>query len=967
MVKRLLIDATHEEEVRVAVVNGSQLEEFDSETSHKKQIKSNIYLAKVIRVEPSLQAVFVEYSGGRHGFLPFAEIHPDYYRIPVADRKKLEEENAKAALEEEMAEIAEMERRASLKADLESAATGKDALKVQNESALQGSNTDDLFEGQAFANSVSQEALMSSVEGAEAAGATEESGAKPGRQKRARRRSIVRTSKARRQDAPEDEEVLVAPYEVLLTGTSVDGLDDALVELSAEQSANLDVMDTENLDNNAADYDALPDDNNEPSEDDASVGSIPREERSANRRRLQNRYKIQEVIKRRQILLVQVVKDERGNKGAALTTYLSLPGRYCVLMPNAGHRAGGVSRKISDGEDRKRLRELMKEFEVPEGMSLIVRTAGQERNRAEIRRDYEYLLRLWDEIRDKTLQSIAPTMVYAEGDLVKRAIRDIYDRDIEEVLVEGEEAYKAAKGFMKGLIPSHAKKVKLYKDTVQPIFFRYNVEPQILKMHEPVQMLPSGGSIVINHTEALVAIDVNSGRSTRERHIDETAFKTNMEAAAEVVRQLRLRDIGGLVVVDFIDMRDQSHIAQVERKVRELLKHDRARVQVGRISQFGLLELSRQRLRPSLLESHSMPCAHCKGTGLVRSHESLALQILREAERLAITGRVQELMVMAPSGVDLYLLNQKRSNLVHIENRFDLSIVVTGDDNLDAGQVFKVIVTQEREKPLVIAHQQRQTDADVEEVDEFDEEILQVSSQENTEEDEDQDNKKRNRRSSRRRRQNRKSRDNKVEGDEQSLEPQEFRNEDFDFVQADSSVDTNDITSNNSDVETLQDSKDRRNNRNRRRHPFQRRSRHLNNAEAGGEFVDEQKENQSRVKEVDLSGKDSSSQDSADQETNQRNDKRRRRPQRKGPKRDGDAQAQESGQEGVTQKNERSPSEKTTVAASSGSLGQVILPNKVNERVVDGKPDAVDKTVDGETGPKQKGKKPKKWLSFLLD
>ncbi len=522
MSKKLLIDAAHVEETRIAVVEDSCLEEFDSEHFSKKQLKSNIYLAKVIRIEPSLQAAFVEYGGEKHGFLPFAEIHPDYYRIPVADRK-----------------------------------TAEEPVKEAADSTLE--------------------------EGSEVS---------------------------------EDDEAPVRP-------------------------------------------------------------------------KRNYRYKIQEVIQKRQILLIQVVKEQRANKGAALTTFLSLAGRYCVLMPNAGTRNGGISRKIQDDTDRKRLKEVLSDLEVPEGMSLIVRTAGQERSKIEIRRDYEYLIHVWEEIRAKTLESIAPTLIHAEGDLVKRAIRDIYTREIDEVLIEGEEAYKEAKAFMKVLMPSHAKKVKLYKDIQTPLFHKFKVEQHIEKMMLPKVELPSGGSVVINHTEALVAIDVNSGRSTRERNIDVTALKTNLEAAQEIARQLRLRDLAGLLVIDFIDMEDNNHIQQVERKLKESLKPDRARIQMGRISHFGLLELSRQRLRPSLMETHTSPCTHCHGTGIIRSTESLSLQVLRVIEREAIKGRAAEIQAAVPQGVDLYLLNQKRREITLIENRFDVSVYVT-HENIALAPFFRV-------------------------------------------------------------------------------------------------------------------------------------------------------------------------------------------------------------------------------------------------------------------------------------
>lgn len=577
MAKKMLIDATHDEEVRVAIVDGNRLEEFDSETSTKRQIKGNIYLAKVIRVEPSLQAAFVEFGGNRHGFLPFGEIHPDYFRIPVSDRTVHESETKSAA--GTLAPETDLKKRKPKKAKAREA-----------EPSLMG----------------------------------EDAGAYP-----------------------------QASLESL--SLPVDDSGDSGIDL--------------------VDEDELP----------------PRCSRNYH-------YKIQEVIKRRQIMLIQVVKEERGNKGAALTTYLSLPGRYCVLMPNAGHRGGGISRKISDGTDRRRLRDILKELEIPEGMSLIVRTAGQERNKLEIRRDFDYLLRLWEEIRETTLQATAPALIYAEGDLIKRSIRDIYNRDIDQILVEGDEAYKAAKAFMKALIPSHTKKVQPYKNSI-PLFYRYKVEEQIDAMMNPVAKLPSGGSIVINPTEALVAIDVNSGRSTRERHIDETALKTNLEAADEIGRQMRLRDLAGLVVIDFIDMNDQKHIHAVEKRLRDATCHDRARIQLGHISQFGLLELSRQRLRPSLMETNSSLCDHCQGTGLVRSVESMSLLVLRAIENEGIEGHSAEIVVTVPTGIDLYLLNQKRPSLTAVESRYQMHVMIARDDALRSPD-FRIESLAERKIPL---------------------------------------------------------------------------------------------------------------------------------------------------------------------------------------------------------------------------------------------------------------------------
>jgi ribonuclease E len=554
MAKKMLIDATHPEESRVAIIDGNRLEDYEAETSTKQQFKGNIYLAKVIRVEPSLQAAFVEYGQDRHGFLPFAEIHPDYYRIPVEDRRALETATAQAA-----SEISE---------------------KPVSHS---GSDNPD-------SESIPDSALDS--------------------------------EKAENLGGPLPEGTEDAPTTELL------------------------------VDENADD-----------------------EEFIRARRPKPCAYKIQEVIKRNQIMLVQVIKEERGNKGAALTTYLSIPGRYCVLMPNAGHRSGGISRKIADVTVRKRLRDILNELPIPESMSLIVRTAGQDRNKLEIRRDFDYLIRLWSDIRQKTLESIAPELIYAEGDIIKRSIRDTYGKDINEIWVDGEEGYKIARAIMKTLTPSHIKKVKEHKDEIS-LFQKFHVDSLIDAIMTPVAPLPSGGSIVINQTEALVAIDVNSGKATKERHIDETALKTNLEAAEEIARQLKLRDLGGLIVIDFIDMGDPKHSQQVEKQVREAVKSDRARIQLGRISQFGLLELSRQRLRPSILESNMKPCPHCQGTGMVRSIESMALLILRSVEAAGVAGKSASLLVTVPADIDLYLLNQKRRHILDLEQRYGLSIFV---------------------------------------------------------------------------------------------------------------------------------------------------------------------------------------------------------------------------------------------------------------------------------------------------
>jgi ribonuclease E len=527
MAKRMLIDATHPEETRVVVISGTRLDEFDFESSTKKQLKGNIYLAKVVRVEPSLQAAFIDYGGNRHGFLAFSEIHPDYYRIPISDRAALIKEDAK-----------------------------------------QSKN-----------------------------------------------------------------------------GEAEDGDDGGGLEV---------------------------------------VGGDEAEEVQRRRPRIQRAYKIQEVIKRRQILLVQVVKEERGNKGAALTTYLSLAGRYCVLMPNTA-RGGGVSRKITNPKDRKRLKEIIETFDISDEMAVIVRTAGSERTKAEIKRDFEYLIRLWREIRELTLNSTAPTLIHEEANIIKRAIRDLYTKEIDEVLVEGDEGYKTAKGFMRMMVPSHARKVKPAGDEGDgtiPLFHRYQVESQLDAIHNSTVQLKAGGYIVLNPTEALVSIDVNSGRATRERHIEETALKTNVEAADEIARQLRLRDLAGLIVIDFIDMEESKNVTAVERRLKEAMRHDRARIQIGRISPFGLLELSRQRLRPSLVETSTLPCQHCGGSGNVRSTESTSLHILRAIEEEGIRRRSTEITTFVPAAVALYVLNQKRKRLGEIEQRYGFRVFVAADDEL---------------------------------------------------------------------------------------------------------------------------------------------------------------------------------------------------------------------------------------------------------------------------------------------
>lgn len=611
MANKMLIDATHPEETRVVVVRGHRVEEFDFESATRKQLRGNIYLAKVTRVEPSLQAAFVEYGGNRHGFLAFSEIHPDYYQIPQADRQALIEA-------EEAEEREEAERRSRVHRERQARAQAAKAASRPAETVSEAP-----------------------AEGTES---------RPGDE--------LAFVEATRIIESGDDEVPVPE-----TGGVIDIHDDQSVE-------------------------TINDDGEERSSDDEeehveSVGAEDALEEVPERRvRRARQYRIQEVIKRRQVLLVQVVKEERGTKGAALTTYLSLAGRYSVLMPNSG-RGGGISRKITNVQDRKRLKEIAHELDVPEGMGVILRTAGAARTKTEIKRDFEYLLRLWENVRELTLRSTAPSLVYEEGSLVKRSIRDLYNKDIDEVLVAGDDSYREAKDFMRMLMPSHAKNVQPYRDPI-PIFGRFGVEPQLDAMFSPQVTLKSGGYLVINQTEALVAIDVNSGRSTREHNIEDTALATNLEAAEEVARQLRLRDLAGLIVIDFIDMEEAKNNKSVERKLKDCLKNDRARIQVGRISHFGLMEMSRQRIRTGVLEGSTELCPHCLGAGIVRSTESVALHVLRSLEDLLIKGVTHHLTVRTRSAVALYILNQKRKHLSDLEARFGLTITISADEHLGA-------------------------------------------------------------------------------------------------------------------------------------------------------------------------------------------------------------------------------------------------------------------------------------------
>ena len=606
MPNKMLIDASHPEETRVVVVRGNRIEEFDFESQDKKQLKGNIYLARVTRVEPSLQAAFVEYGGNRHGFLAFSEIHPDYYQIPVADRQALLRAEA-AEAEEEDDEDGDGDDRQDRNRGRRRRRGGKNRDRGDSRAEAGASAADDSGEAVAEIG----EAVSDNGEAGEDAHGDVELAPDAGDHGETESRDET-TSIAASVDADVIAED-VAPAE-----TSSDENDRGMLE--EVHSSHPDEHEIE------------------------SVGAEDALEEVRNRRKpVRRHYKIQEVIKRRQILLVQVVKEERGNKGAALTTYLSLAGRYSVLMPNTA-RGGGISRKITNAQDRKRLKEVVQDLEVPQGMGVILRTAGESRTKAEIKRDYEYLMRLWENVRTLTLQSTAPALVYEEGSLIKRSVRDLYNKDIEEILVSGEDGYREAKDFMRMLMPSHAKSVQPYRDTT-PIFVRNGIEAQLDRMLQPQVTLKSGGYIIINQTEALVAIDVNSGRSTKEHSIEDTALHTNLEAAEEVARQLRLRDLAGLIVIDFIDMEENRNNRAVEKRLKDHLKNDRARIQVGRISHFGLMEMSRQRIRASVLESTMKPCPHCGGTGHVRSESSVALLVVRAIEEFLLKDSRQHITV----------------------------------------------------------------------------------------------------------------------------------------------------------------------------------------------------------------------------------------------------------------------------------------------------------------------------------
>ncbi|SFI43219.1 Rne/Rng family ribonuclease [Jannaschia pohangensis] len=701
MAKKMLIDATHPEETRVVVADGNKVEEFDFESLNKRQLAGNIYLAKVTRVEPSLQAAFIDYGGNRHGFLAFSEIHPDYYQIPKADRD--------AILAEERAY-----------AEAQAAADEAAGARASGRAAQ---NDDD--------------------------GETAEADGEAEAPKKSRSRSRTRSRSKKKTELPEDQSAGTASVEGVAEGSSAEMSEAATEATSTASEAEDDdgpvttiAEDTGLEDEIVTEGDAPEEDEDEaparsePSgmetvdlgEDEDEDASAPVEEPAPKKSRSRSRkkptakaaeadadseitdngvetiadddapedirpvrvprpkarkYKIQEVVKVRQIMLVQVVKEERGNKGAALTTYLSLAGRYCVLMPNTA-RGGGISRKITNAADRKKLKEIAQEIDVPQGAGLIVRTAGAKRTKTEIKRDYEYLQRMWEQVRALTLKSIAPAPIYEEGNLIHRSIRDLYSREIDEVIVEGEAGYRDAKDYMKLIMPSHAKNVKLHDGRGQPLFAKHGVESYLASMFNPTVQLPSGGYIVIGITEALVAIDVNSGKATKEGSIEDTATKTNLEAATEVARQMKLRDLAGLIVIDFIDMDERKNNAAVEKRLKDALKHDRARIQVGRISGFGLLEMSRQRLRPGMLEATTQSCPHCHGTGLIRSDDSVALQILRALEEEGTRKRSREVLLKVPVDVCNYLMNEKREHLAGIEMRYDMAVRVVADAHMIA-------------------------------------------------------------------------------------------------------------------------------------------------------------------------------------------------------------------------------------------------------------------------------------------
>jgi ribonuclease E len=721
MANKMLIDASHPEETRVVVLRGNRVEEFDFESASKKQLRGNIYLAKVTRVEPSLQAAFVDYGGNRHGFLAFSEIHPDYYQIPVIDRQALIEEEAKAQRDEEDDEAAGQrrsrrfhrgdkgERRAEKRID-EAESLSEPFENVDNGEgealpAAAAEQPDGAAGEAGAAEPESERAPFAVDEADEASECADGAGAQEPTPEPLEER-FFSEPETRAPDADFLHESPIAHE----AATQASGVEDRFIERSLSGSDSVEASVSDASSTAAAeetDADLRPQrrqsDNDDDGEDEdehvEQLGGDAMEEVPIRPPRYRKQYKIQEVIKRRQVLLVQVVKEERGNKGAALTTYLSLAGRYSVLMPNTA-RGGGISRKITDPADRQRLKSIASELEVPEGMGVILRTAGASRTKGEVKRDFEYLLRMWETVRETTLKSTAPTLVYEEGSLIKRSIRDLYNKDVDEIVVAGEKGFREARDFMRLLMPGHARSVQPYREA-QPIFSNSGVEAQLDAMFLNQVTLKSGGSIVINQTEALVAIDVNSGRSTREHNIEDTALRTNLEAADEVARQLRLRDLAGLIVVDFIDMEEGRNNRAVERRLKDALKNDRARIQVGRISHFGLLEMSRQRMRSGVLEGSTEICPHCSGSGMLRSTASIALHVLRVAEDALIKSASHDLVIKTKTPVALYILNEKRAHLRDLERRFGASVTIDADDGLIGG----VYHTLERGEPASGGHE----------------------------------------------------------------------------------------------------------------------------------------------------------------------------------------------------------------------------------------------------------------------
>ena len=710
MGSKMLIDASHPEETRVVVLKGNRIEEFDFESAARRQLKGNIYLAKVTRVEPSLQAAFVEYGGNRHGFLAFSEIHPDYYQIPLADRLALlqaeEEEHARENDQDDDDHDGNGNgnRRSSRGGSRRgSEASSRDGDDQDDNQGRGGSHDAEDHEDSAVARTGARQE-SDNGDSADHGHDGDEHEQNDNDENHSEDQDDANGADDQGSDDQDDTgggaprgKALAATHDrssLSEAGEERRGSAEAIA--SDESNGNEQPAAAENGDSVPSIEHGMPGElgngveevgEDPESQKVESIGAEDAMEEVPQRRRKPQRrqYKIQEVIKRRQVILVQVVKEERGNKGAALTTYLSLAGRYCVLMPNTA-RGGGISRKITDSGDRRRLKEVAKEIEVPKGMGLIVRTAGAQRTKTEIKRDYDYLLRLWESVRDLTLKSQAPALVYEEGSLVKRAIRDLYTKDVDEVMVEGDDAYREAKDFMKMLMPSHAKNVKAYKDA-RPLFSRYQAESQLDGLYSPTVTLPSGGYMVINQTEALVSVDINSGKATREHNIEDTAFKTNLEASDEIARQLRLRDLAGLVVIDFIDMEEKRNNRNVERRLKDALKNDRARIQVGHISHFGLLEMSRQRLRPGLLEGSSRTCPHCEGRGIVRSISSCGLSVLRAVEEHLMARKPENLTVKCTREIAFYILNEKRDNLLTIETAYGISVFIIPSDELKGSQL----------------------------------------------------------------------------------------------------------------------------------------------------------------------------------------------------------------------------------------------------------------------------------------